>query len=158
MERYKTMDVKRMNQKQKAQRYQWRVNGLMKCIDHWADNVRQPERDGVFDLWPLSELRGEGLTDLMVEMAELASEVDPQSVELWVKMRRDIINIRIKSYQIMKSIHEGFDRPVPTPEEEAAAEAERIEAYRTGGGSLVSEPAAPNSQGGQPDGPGDPCA
>ena len=135
----KQWEINRMSREAKAEHYLWRVGGLMKCIQTWGVQMREPGLYGVFNGWEQCEAQGEGLTDLMDEMIALASEVDPETVVLWQQMKESIINLRIKNYEAMKRIHNTPDPPMPTSEEEAAAEAEKAEAYRTGGGSLLKK-------------------
>lgn len=132
-------EIDRMSQEAKAKRYLWRVNGLAKCIEVWHGQLAEPEEFGVFNDWEQSEVQGEGLTDLMDEMVVLACEVDPESVPLWKGIKDRIINLRIGGYKVMKELHTTPDPPKPTPEEEAAAETEKAEAYRTSGLNLLKK-------------------
>jgi hypothetical protein len=126
-----------MNRETKVKRYEWRVKFMGKVIDTWRGQMSEPERDGTFDGWRQTEIHGAGLTELMDEMVDLACDVDPGAVPLWLSMKKNLIDIRIANYKIARRIDSPPDLPLPTPEEEAAAEAERLEAYRTGGANLL---------------------
>lgn len=135
----KQWEIDRMSQEAKVKRYLWRVNGLVKCIEEWRSQLDEPEEFGVFNDWEQSEVQGEGMTGLMDEMVALACEVDPESVPFWRDTKDRIINLRIGGYKVMKELHTTPDPPMPTSEEEATAEAEKAEAYRTGGASLLKK-------------------
>ena len=132
------MNIKRMSREGKIKRYLWRVEGLWGCIEHWHKQMTEPEKYGVFNDWEQCEAQGTGLAELMDEMVDLAVEVDPECVPILKNMKNSIIDLRIRCYRIMKEL-ETPDPPMPTPEEEAAAEAEKAEAYRTGGASLLRQ-------------------
>ncbi len=128
-----------MNRERKLKYYAWLVKGLGGVLATWAGQMTQPVRDGTFNDWERAETHGKYITTLMDELAALAYEFDPTSVKIWMDMKQDIINMRIKAYNIMRRL-EVPDLPPPTPEELAADEVERQEALRTGGLSLIQNP------------------
>ena len=142
-------EINRMSREAKVKRYTWRVNGLSRCIERWRSQMAEPEECGVFNDWEQCEAQGSGFTEGMDEMVALAAEIDPQCVPLLQSMKETIINLRIRNYELMKQLRDTPDPPLPTPEEKAAAEAEKREAYRTGGASLL-----PGRQGTPPEGTG----
>jgi hypothetical protein len=127
-----------MNRAAKIRRYLWRVNGLDRCIEIWRKQMAEPEEYGVFNDWEQCEAQGRGFTEVMDEMISLACEVDPESVPLLQHMKETVINLRIRNYEIMKGL-ETPDPPLPTPEEEVAAQVEKREAYRSCGVILPKE-------------------
>jgi hypothetical protein len=122
----------------KVKRYAWLVKGMEKCVEVWLQMAREPDRKGTFDGWVGCEDQGRNMQAHIDEIITLACEVDPEAVQKWKKIRSNISDLRIYNYQLARAI-DGPDRPLPTPEEEAAAEAERLEAYRTGGLSLLKD-------------------
>jgi hypothetical protein len=108
--------------------------------------MSEPEKYGTFDDWEYAEINGEALTELMDEMVALACEVDPESAQIFQRMKQNIIDLRITSYKIAEWIY-GPNPPMPTPGEEAAAKAEKAEAYRTGGANLLPKRAASDGTG-----------
>lgn len=120
----------------KVKRYAWLVKGMEKCVEVWLRMASEPDRKGTFDGWVSCENQGRGMSLTIDEIIILACEVDPESVQKWKRIRNNISDLRIRNYQLAKAI-DGPDRPLPTREEETAAEAEKREAYRTGGASLL---------------------
>lgn len=153
LEEYKLKEVEELSREEKVKRYEWRVKFMGKVIDTWRGQMSEPERYGTFDDWRYAEIHGAGLTELMDEMAALACDVDPGAVPLWLSMKKNIIDIRIANYKIARRIDGPPDLPIPTPEEEVAAEVEKREAYRTGGANLLPKVPEPNTE--QPGGTND---
>jgi len=130
-------EINRMSRGAKIRRYLWRVNGLDRVIDQWRSQMSEPEKYGTFDDWEFTEAQGRGFTETMDEIITLACEVDPECVPLLTHMKETIVNLRMRNYELMKQLRDTPDPPLPTPEEEATAEDEKREAYRTGGASLL---------------------
>jgi hypothetical protein len=97
----------------------------------------EPDKYGTFNEWERCEAEGGIITSSVDELIALASKVDPESVSIWCQIKDGLINVRLSNYAIMKRIHVIPDPPMPTPEEEAAAESEKAEAYRTRGANLL---------------------
>ena len=137
LEEYKWKEVEALSMEEKVKRYEWYVKYMGKNIDTWRNQMFETERYGTFDGWRQCENQGQGMTETMDEMVALACDVDPGAVPLWLSMKKNLIDIRIANYKIARRIDGPPDLPLPTPEEEASAEAERLEAYRTGGANLL---------------------
>jgi len=146
VEAYKHKDIKKMAREEKVKRYEWRVKFLPGVIEFWRNQMSEPEEYGTFDDWKVCDNNSDGLTELIDEMISLACEIDPQAVKTLREMKGGIINIRISNYQIAKWI-DGLCSPSLTPEEEAAAEIEKAEAYHTGGASLLLKQAVQGGTG-----------
>lgn len=146
LEEYKYMPISRMSREDKVKRYLWQVNGLNGVIDTWRRQMSEPKEYNVFNDWEQCEAHGRGITELIDEMAELAVEVEPDAVPLWQQMRQTIADLRIIDYNTMKRLHDTPDPPMPTPEEEAAEEAEMVELYAKIG-KKPPEPERPTSVG-----------
>jgi hypothetical protein len=122
----------------KAKRYAALVSGMDKVVETWIGQMKEPDRTGTFDGWLQCENHGKYIQMDIDRIISLASEVDPESVQKWKRIRDNISNLRIESYQLAKAI-DGPERPLPTTEEQATADAEEREARRTGGLSLLKE-------------------
>ncbi len=127
-----------MSMESKAKRYAWLVKGMEKCVEVFLRMSTEPDQKGTFDGWVGCEDQGRNMQAHIDEIIALACEVDPESVQKWKRIRNNISDLRIRNYQLAKAI-DGPDRPLPTPEEQAAADAEEREARRTGGLNLLKE-------------------
>jgi len=127
-----------MDRASKVRYYTRLVNGLLGAVGMWRERMSEPEKYGTFDNWEAVERHSSSWTEGLDVMISLACEVDPESAPILQNIKANINNLRIRNYQTMRSL-EPISPPLPTPEEEAAAEAERLEAYRTGGANLLKE-------------------
>jgi len=137
LEEYKWKEIEDLSRGEKLKRYEWRMKFMWGCIEGWFRQMSEPEKYGTFNDWERCDNNGRMLPSLMEEMISLACEVDPESVPKFQNMKENIINIRIANYEIMRKIHCVPDPPLPTPQEEAAAEAEKKLAYETRGLNLL---------------------
>jgi len=132
-----------MNKESKVKRYLWRVRGLSQCFQRWEEQldqlVTEIDQYNTDDSWDNFEKNGEALRSLMNEMIELSIEVDPSDTQFWRDQKEWIINTRIRIYKMVRRLDGSPDPPLPTPEEEATAEAEKRQAYLTCGANLLKE-------------------
>jgi hypothetical protein len=132
-----------LTREDKVDHYSWLVRWLTETLDAWRVAMSEPEKYGTFNEWEWCDAEGAIIAGSVDELIGLASEVDPEGVSTLCQIKDKLINIRVSNYEIMKRIHVIPDPPMPTPEEEAAAEAEKREAYRTGGANLLRKQATP---------------